>query len=148
MVNNTATRATSPPVNPLQTSIVTSSSSLQQYQSFNNGNTSHSITHFNSKQFRDNFWGEKINGFDILCQNLKHSLTSVKDLETFLRESANCEDSYGKVLNKLVSQINRFSTNGSFNPLWMPLKELNERYAFKHVEMVHNLHEKIKEIQQ
>lgn len=71
------------------------------------------------KQFSENFWGEKINGFDVLCQNLKHSLTSVKDLEIFLRESANCEDSYGKVLNKLVSQVNKFSQNGTFNPLWV-----------------------------
>lgn len=143
---NTAARATSPPINQSQTSIVTSSSSLQQYQSLNNGNNNSNSSN-NSKQFCDNFWGDKINGFDVLCQNLKHSLISVKDLETFLRESANCEDSYGKVLNKLVTQINRFSANGSFNPLWSPLKELNEKYALKHVEMVHSLHEVIKDIQ-
>ena len=99
------------------------------------------------RNFSDNFWGDKINGFDVLCQNLKHSLTSVKDLETFLRETANCEDTYVKVLNKLVSQINRFSVHGSFNPLWLPLKELNEKYAGKHVEQLQHLHELIKEIQ-
>ena len=97
--------------------------------------------------FSDNFWGDKINGFDVLCQNLKHSLTSVKDLETFLRESANCEDSYVKVLNKLTTQISRFSPNGSFNPLWAPLKELNEKYCANHSEQLHHLHELIKEIQ-
>lgn len=97
--------------------------------------------------FSENFWGEKINGFDVLCQNLKHSLISVKDLESFLRESANCEDAYIKVLNKLTTQISRFSPNGSFNPLWAPLKELNEKYSAKHSEQLHHLHELIKEIQ-
>ena len=98
-------------------------------------------------QFSENFWGDKINGFDVLCQNLKHSLTSVKDLETFLRETANCEDAYVKVLNKLTAQITRFSPNGSFNPLFAPLKELNEKYSTKHTEQLQHLHELIKEIQ-
>ncbi len=97
--------------------------------------------------FSENFWGEKINGFDVLCQNLKHSLTSVKDLETFLRECVNCEDTYGKVLNKLVSQTNKFSTNGTFNPIWSLIKELNEKYASAHVQQVQHLQELIKEIQ-
>jgi len=135
---NTAARAISPPINSLQTSIVTSSSSLQHQPMNPSAQTF---------RFSDNFWGEKINGFDILCQNLKQSLTSVKDLETFLREGANCEDTYGKVLNKLVAQINRFSPHGSFNPLWLPLKELNEKHAAKHVDMTHQLHELIKDIQ-
>lgn len=113
----------------------------------NQQRSSSSLALTSQKQFSENFWGEKINGFDVLCQNLKHSLTSVKDLENFLRESANCEDSYGKVLNKLVSQVNKFSQNGTFNPLWSPLKELNERYASTHVQLVHQLHELIKEIQ-
>lgn len=108
--------------------------------------TPHQMEH-TKNQFSENFWGEKINGFDVLCQNLKHSLTSVKDLETFLRETANCEDSYVKVLNKLTSQISRFSPNGSFNPLFAPLKELNEKYSAKHSEQLHHLHELIKEIQ-
>lgn len=97
--------------------------------------------------FSENFWGDKINGFETLCQNLKHSLTSVKELESFLRESANCEDAYIKVLNKLTTQVSRFSVNGSFNPLWSPIKELNERYCGKHSEQLHALQELIKEIQ-
>jgi hypothetical protein len=97
--------------------------------------------------FSDNFWGEKINGFEVLCQNLKHSLASVKDLETFVRESANSEDSYVKCINKLINQVSRFSTNSSFNPLWAPLKELNEKYSAKHSEQLHHLQELIREIQ-
>ena len=151
------TRATSPPVSQANLNLVqaslSSSSSLQQYTnnnvnnvSTNSGNNS-GLPSYSPKLFSENFWGEKINGFDVLCQNLKYSLTSVKDLESFLRETVNCEDSYIKVLNKLSSQINRFSSNGTFSPLWQPLKELNEKYSSKHLELVHFLQELIKEIQ-
>lgn len=102
------------------------------------------------KLFSENFWGEKINGFDVLCQNLKHSLISVKDLEVFLRECVNGEDTYVKNLNKLVSQANKYSTltnAGSFNPIWVPLKEINEKFASSHSQLVHQLQELIKEIQ-
>jgi len=102
------------------------------------------------KLFSENFWGEKINGFDVLCQNLKHSLISVKDLEVFLRECVNGEDTYVKNLNKLVSQANKYSTSanaGSFNPIWLPLKEINEKFASSHSQLVHQLQELIKEIQ-
>lgn len=135
-------RPTSPPVQSVNISITSSSSS----------STSTTLNHpqapfINNKQFSENFWGEKINGFDVLCQNLKYSLTSVKDLEQFVRESLNCEDTYGRLLNKLVSQINKFSTNGSFNPVWSTLKELNEKYSTSHIQLVHQLQELIKEIQ-
>ena len=152
------TRATSPQVSQLNNNFVqsslTSSSSLQQYSNNINNTSSNSGTNgtqpsslYSPKLFSENFWGEKINGFEVLCQNLKYSLTSVKDLETFLRETVNCEDTYVKVLNKLVTQINRLSINGTFSPLWQPLKELNEKYSSKHVELVHNLQELIKDIQ-
>lgn len=101
----------------------------------------------NNRLFSDNFWGDKINGFDVLCQNLKHSLNSVKELETFFRDCANCEDTYAKVLNKLVTQTNKFSSNGTFSPLWSTLRELTEKYASSHVQLVHQLHELIKDIQ-
>jgi DNA repair exonuclease SbcCD ATPase subunit len=100
------------------------------------------------KHFAEHFWGEKINGFDVLCQNLKHSLASVKELETFVREGCACEDTYGKSLNKLVAQVNKFSgSNGTFAPVWQPLKELNERYTAVHVQQVHQLQELIRDIQ-
>lgn len=97
--------------------------------------------------FADNFWGEKINGFDVLCANLKHSLTSVKELEQFLRDCASSEDSHAKMLNKLVTSTNKFSSNGTFAPLWTCLRDLNERFAAAHLTLVHQLHELIKEIQ-
>jgi chromosome segregation ATPase len=115
-------------------------------QSANNNNNTNN-TNSGQRSFYDNFWGEKINGFDVLCLNLKHSLTNVKELETFVRECSNCEDSYGKSLNKLVTQVNKFSSNGTFNPVWSPIKELNEKYASLHVQQFHQLQELIKEIQ-
>lgn len=106
-----------------------------------------STSPFGASSFADNFWGEKINGFDVLCANLKHSLTSVKELEQFLRDCASSEDAYAKVLNKLVAATNKFSANGTFAPVWSCLREVNERFAAAHVSLVHQLHELIKEIQ-
>jgi hypothetical protein len=159
--NMVISRATSPPVNP--TSLGGSSTSnynslphnlqsyqqqYQQQQQQQQLQTSQHGAAAASQKFSENFWGEKVNGFDVLCQNLKHSLTSVKELEAFLRESVNSEDTYGKVLNKLVSQTNKYSSsNGTFSPFWSPLRELNERYAQAHAQLVHQLHELIKEIQ-
>ena len=139
MVINSSSRATSPPVTQLVNSGLTSNNpALNQQQQ-----QAH-------KLFCENFWGEKINGFEVLCQNLKHSLISVKDLEVFLRECVNCEDTYVKNMNKLVSQANKFSTStnaGSFNPIWLPLKEIHEKYASTHLQLVQQMHELIKEIQ-
>ena len=132
MVISNPNRATSP-----QVISIPSNSSLSYLQ---NASSSH-------KLFSENFWGDKINGFEVLCSNLKHSLTNVKELEMFLRECANCEDTYGKILNKLIVQANKYSTNGTFNPLWSPLKEINERYAASHIQLFHQLQELIKEIQ-
>jgi hypothetical protein len=132
MVISNPNRATSP-----QVISIPSNSSLSYLQ---NASNSH-------KLFSENFWGEKINGFEVLCSNLKHSLTNVKELEIFLRECANCEDTYGKILNKLIVQANKYSANGTFNPLWSPLKEINERYAASHIQLFHQLQELIKEIQ-
>ncbi len=98
-------------------------------------------------KFSENFWGEKINGFDILCQNLKHSLNNVKDLETYFRECENIEDTYTKLLSRLSTQMNRYSTNGTFYPVWSPMKELNERLASTHTQIMHQIRDIIKETQ-
>ena len=121
----TSSRATSPPV--VQLGVSSSSAASTAVTTASSAMLLNQQAH---KLFCENFWGEKINGFDVLYQNLKHSLSSVKDLETFLRECVNCEDTYVKNLNKLVSQANKYSTSanaGSFNPVWQPLKEINEK---------------------
>ncbi|CAF0947278.1 unnamed protein product, partial [Brachionus calyciflorus] len=146
MVNQNQ-RPTSPPIN---SSINTSSSSSSTTQNNNNNNTTHHnsiLFSQNSKLFCDNFWGDRANGFDVLCQNLKHQLTSAKDLETYLRESLNTEDQYARSLNKLVSVINKFSSNGSFNPLWSLLRDLNEKYSTSHSTLGQTLQDLIKDVQ-
>lgn len=98
-------------------------------------------------KFSENFWGDKINGFDILCQNLKHSLMNVKELEAYFRECENIQDQYSKLCTKLAIQLNRYSTNGTFYPFWSPLKELNERLSTTHVQIMQQIRDIIKETQ-
>jgi hypothetical protein len=99
-------------------------------------------------KFSENFWGEKNNGFDILSQNLKHSLQNVKDLELYFVECEKIENSYSKLLTKLATQINNgFSSNGTFYPTWSPIKELNERLAHTHGQIMHQIRDIIKETQ-
>lgn len=103
-----------------------------------------------SNRFVDNFWGEKNNGFEILCQNLKHSLNSVKELEAYLRECANLEDQYARLSSKIASQSGKYlsgSSNGTFNSIWQPVKELNEKISATHTHTMHQLQELIKETQ-
>jgi hypothetical protein len=82
-----------------------------------------------------------------LCQNLKHSLTSVKDLEIYLIQCVNSEETYVKVINKMLNQLNKFSSNGSFSPMWSSVKEFNERNVKDIQELVRDIHDLIKEIQ-
>jgi hypothetical protein len=98
-------------------------------------------------KFSDNFWGEKLNGFDVLCQNLKHSLNNVKELETYFRECLSIDDAYIRLLTKLTLQTNKYSTNGTLYPLWSPIKELNERINTSHLQQIQQTNEIIKEIQ-
>ena len=141
-------RATSPPQFQTQTTFI--SQSQPPILTLTSSSVSSSVVQrptTTMQQFSDNFWGEKINGFDVLCANLKHSLNSVKELEQFLRDSASSEDTYAKVLNKLVTASNKFSSNGTFAPLWLCIRELNEKFAGAHLALVHQLHELIKETQ-
>lgn len=145
-------RATSPQQPQTQTTLVNSQSQtptpiLTLTSNASSGALRQTATNASQLQFADNFWGEKINGFDVLCANLKHSLNSVKELEQFLRDCASSEDTYAKVLNKLVTASNKFSSNGTFAPLWLCLRELNEKFAAAHLTLVHQLQELIKETQ-
>jgi DNA repair exonuclease SbcCD ATPase subunit len=98
-------------------------------------------------KFSDHFWGEKLNGYDVLTQNLKHSINNVKELETYFRECASIDDAYIKLLTKLTLQTNKYSTNGTFYPLWSPIKELNERLNSVHLQQIQQTNEIVKEIQ-
>lgn len=157
MVNHN--RATSPPIaaisatttapNQINSSISPSNHTggIKQTNSSSNPTPSVDTRQQSVAQFAENFWGDKLTGFDVLCQNLKHSVSNVKELDAFVRECANCEDAYSKTLNKLVGQLNKSNPAGTFTPVWTPLKELNEKYASLHVHQVHQMQELAKEIQ-
>ena len=99
-------------------------------------------------RFNDVFWGEKSGGYEAMYANLRSAQQSVKDLEGFIRESAQCEDTYVKQLNKLTAQIQKYSTETSISPIWAEtVKELNERNSWSHYRFMHRLHEIIKMIQ-
>lgn len=102
-----------------------------------------------STRFSENFWGEKNVGFEVLSQNLKHSLNNIKELETYFRECTAIEDQYSKSTAKLAQQSNKNLLNnlGTFNPLWQPIKELNERISALHAQKVNQLNELIRETQ-
>ena len=99
-------------------------------------------------KFSDVFWGEKLSGYSVLYQNLRNTQQSVKELETFLRESAAGEDTYVKQLNKVTSQMQKFLLDSSLSPLWNEaVKDLNERNSWSHLHYMHRLHELIKMVQ-
>ena len=111
-------------------------------------NSFNSQTENPSFSFAENFWDDKISGYEVLGQNLKNLQTTVKELELFMRESANNEDLYVKQLNKTTGQMQKFSSETSFSPIWSNVvKELNEHNSWSHLHFMNRIHELIKEIQ-
>ena len=111
-------------------------------QSFHN-----SINNLSSNKFSENFWDEKLNGYDVLNQNLKSSQTAVKELELYLRECSSSEDQYVKQLNKVTAQMQKFTAETSVSPIYGAVKELNEHNAWSHLHYMNRVHELNKEIQ-
>jgi hypothetical protein len=98
--------------------------------------------------FVNNFWDEKLAGYDVLGQNLRNLQATVKELELYLRESANNEDVYVKQLNKTTTQMQKFSSETSFSPIWFDvIKDLNEHNSWSHLHFMNRIHELIKEVQ-
>jgi len=48
----------------------------------------------NVSSFSNNFWDEKLSGYDVLSQNLRNLQATVKELELYMRESANNEGNH------------------------------------------------------
>lgn len=102
----------------------------------------------NVNSFSNNFWDEKLSGYDVLGQNLRNIQATVKELELYMRESANNEDIYVKQLNKTTTQMQKFSSETSFSPIWFSVvKDLNEHNSWSHLHFMNRIHELIKEIQ-
>ncbi|XP_056875144.1 F-BAR domain only protein 2 isoform X8 [Takifugu flavidus] len=97
--------------------------------------------------FRENFWGEKNNGFDVLYHNMKHGQISSKELTEFIRERSTIEETYARSMNKLAKTAGNFSQLGTFAPAWEVFKSSTEKLAGCHMELVRKLQELIKDVQ-
>ncbi|KAH6942000.1 hypothetical protein HPB50_027139 [Hyalomma asiaticum] len=89
--------------------------------------------------FRDYFWGEKNNGFDVLYHNMKYGYLAAKDLAEFFRERSLVEESHSKLLSKLARQAAGSCSTGTFGPLWGVLRSTSEKLSSLHAQMVAQL---------
>nr|BAN20956.1 conserved hypothetical protein [Riptortus pedestris] len=96
--------------------------------------------------FRDYFWGEKNNGFDVLYHNMKYGLVASKELVDFLRERSNIEENNWKLVSKLAKQASGSCSQGTFAPLWALLRNTAERIASLHLQMVHKVGDLVKDV--
>ncbi|XP_073994268.1 F-BAR domain only protein 2 isoform X8 [Rhodnius prolixus] len=96
--------------------------------------------------FRDYFWGEKNNGFDVLYHNMKYGLVASKELVDFLRERSNIEENNWKLVSKLAKQAGGSCSQGTFGPVWSLLRTTAERLASLHLQMVHKVGDLVKEV--
>ncbi|XP_076309028.1 F-BAR domain only protein 2 isoform X7 [Tachypleus tridentatus] len=96
--------------------------------------------------FRDYFWGEKNNGFDVLYHNMKYGQTASKELADFFRERSVIEEAQSKLLTKLAKQAGSACSNGTFAPLWQVLKVSTEKLSSLHSEMVQRIQDLVKEV--
>ncbi|XP_035211601.1 F-BAR domain only protein 2-like isoform X2 [Stegodyphus dumicola] len=96
--------------------------------------------------FRDCFWGEGNNGFDVLYRNMKYGYVVTKDLAEFFKERSVIEETNSKLLTKLAKHASNCCTQGSFAPLWLILKTSTEKLATLHMQMVQRFQELIKDV--
>nr|XP_037288078.1 F-BAR domain only protein 2-like isoform X4 [Rhipicephalus microplus] len=97
--------------------------------------------------FRDYFWGEKNNGFDVLYHNMKYGYLAAKDLAEFFRERSLVEESHSKLLSKLARQAAGSCSTGTFGPLWGVLRSTSEKLSSLHAQMVAQLQDLVREVQ-
>ncbi|XP_055935612.1 F-BAR domain only protein 2-like isoform X5 [Argiope bruennichi] len=96
--------------------------------------------------FRDCFWGEGNNGFDVLYRNMKYGYVVTKDLAEFFKERSVIEETNSKLLSKLAKHASNCCSQGSFAPLWAILKTSTEKLATLHMQMVQRFQELIKDV--
>uniref|UniRef100_A0A8C8SKY4 FCH and mu domain containing endocytic adaptor 1 n=1 Tax=Pelusios castaneus TaxID=367368 RepID=A0A8C8SKY4_9SAUR len=96
--------------------------------------------------FREHFWGEKNQGFDVLYHNMKHGQVSTKELADFVRERATVEETYAKSMAKLAKMSVNCTQLGTFAPLWEVFRISSDKLALCHLELVKKLHDLLREI--
>ncbi|XP_059196484.1 f-BAR domain only protein 1 [Centropristis striata] len=96
--------------------------------------------------FKNNFWGEKNAGFDVLYHNMKHGQLATKELAEFVRESAAIEETYSKSMSKLAKMASNGSPLGTFAPMWDVFRVSSDKLALCHLELMRKMNDLIRDI--
>ncbi|XP_036410501.1 F-BAR domain only protein 1-like [Megalops cyprinoides] len=96
--------------------------------------------------FKNNFWGEKNAGFDVLYHNMKHGQLATKELAEFVRERAAIEETYSKSMSKLAKIASNGSSLGTFAPLWDVFRVSSDKLALCHLELMRKMNSLINDI--
>ncbi|XP_060788516.1 f-BAR domain only protein 1 isoform X2 [Neoarius graeffei] len=96
--------------------------------------------------FKNNFWGEKNAGFDVLYHNMKHGQIATKELAEFVRERAAIEETYSKSMSKLAKMASNGSPLGTFAPMWDLFRMSSDKVALCHLELMRKMNDLIRDI--
>ncbi|XP_033478736.2 f-BAR domain only protein 1 isoform X1 [Epinephelus lanceolatus] len=96
--------------------------------------------------FKNNFWGEKNAGFDVLYHNMKHGQLATKELAEFVRESTAIEETYSKSMSKLAKMASNGSPQGTFAPMWDVFRVSSDKLALCHLELMRKMNDLIRDI--
>ncbi|XP_029105227.1 F-BAR domain only protein 1-like [Scleropages formosus] len=96
--------------------------------------------------FKNNFWGEKNAGFDVLYHNMKHGQLATKELAEFVRERAAIEETYSKSMSKLAKMASNGSPLGTFAPMWDVFRVSSDKLALCHLELMRKMNSLIADV--
>ncbi|KAL4634754.1 F-BAR domain only protein 1-like [Arapaima gigas] len=96
--------------------------------------------------FKNNFWGEKNAGFDVLYHNMKHGQLATKELAEFVRERAAIEETYAKSMSKLAKMASNGSSLGTFAPMWDLFRVSADKLALCHLELTRKMNDLIRDV--
>ncbi|XP_057211948.1 F-BAR domain only protein 1 isoform X1 [Triplophysa rosa] len=96
--------------------------------------------------FKNNFWGEKNAGFDVLYHNMKHGQIATKELAEFVRERTAVEETYSKSMSKLAKLASNGSPLGTFAPMWDVFRVSSDKLALCHLELMKKMNDLIRDI--
>ncbi|XP_010795968.1 f-BAR domain only protein 1 isoform X2 [Notothenia coriiceps] len=96
--------------------------------------------------FKNNFWGEKNAGFDVLYHNMKHGQLATKELADFVREGTAIEETYSKSMSKLAKMAGNGSPLGTFAPMWDVFRVSSDKLALCHLELMKKMNDLIRDI--
>lgn len=103
---------------------------------------------YDFRKFKDNFWDEKFHGFEVLWRNLRTTSSSLKEIENFLKETLEIEETYARQTAKATTQLTKNLNNSSISLMWSNvIRDLNQRNSGSHLNFSHRLQELMRELQ-